>query len=79
MVEELDLGRREHAHVVRQLRLWEADEFVAVDAAGVLQAFVFPDGNLGGQSVMQRVDRSADNGGEARINHHLPAYDDKHA
>ena len=57
----------------------QADECVAVHAAVVSDAFVWPDRHFGRQSVSGSVDRCAYDGRVLRIDQRLSAYDKKHA
>ena len=56
-------------------RLGQADEGVAVDARFVLESILHAEFDLRRQSVATRVDRSADDGRESRIDQSLSADD----
>jgi hypothetical protein len=76
-VERLQLGVSQWANVIGKERLREAYELVAVNTAFVLEAFVDADGDLCGETIMNRLDRCAHDGLETRVDEHLTAYHDK--
>jgi hypothetical protein len=78
-IESLELGRGEPANEIGQDGLGQADELVAVDAAVVLETLFDPYRDLSGQTIMHRVDRSADDGGETGFDEDLPADDHEDA
>jgi len=62
---------------MRERRLWQAHEFVAVNAGFLLKALFKANADLRAETVMLGVNRCADHGREPRINQSLTAYDDK--
>ena len=74
-----DLTSRQRANVVGQRRFRQADQFIAMDRALVLQTFVDADGNLRRQAVVDRVHRGTNHGREFRVDEDLTADNDEHA
>ena len=72
-------GGRKAPDQVCEGRLRQAHERVGVHAAVAAQAFVGPDGHLGGQPVAGGVHGSAHDGREPGVDQDLPADDDEHA
>jgi len=62
VIHRLHFGRRKRADEVGEDRLGQADQPIAVNTAVVFQAFIGPNGDLRGQSVMRCVDRRTDDG-----------------
>jgi len=74
-IEFVDLCGRQSSDEISQHRLREADEFVAMDTAVVLQPFRNPHCHLSRQSLVNRVHRCAGDGREAGVNQDLTADD----
>ena len=69
-----ELPCRQGSHEVRQGRLGQADELVAVDAALVLESLAGAHRDLGGQPLARRVDRGADHRRKPRLEHGLSTH-----
>lgn len=56
---------REFAEEVSHHRLWQADNFITMNAAVMFQSFIRTNGHLCGEAFVGSVDWRADNGRES--------------
>jgi hypothetical protein len=77
LVKSTEPRRLQAGQVTREQWFGDADEGVAVNARFVLQAFLWTDVDLGGQTIAASVDGCAHDRGETRIDQRLPTDDDE--